>query len=614
MCGIAGLVGQRYSSDRVREMAAVMTHRGPDGSGTWKSQTYSVSLGHQRLAIVDLSETGEQPMALSDAGLALVYNGELYNLTELRGTLEGQGVRFRGHSDTEVLLHAYERWGIDCLSRVSGMFAFGIVDEDRGELVLARDRCGQKPLYYVDKPNGFAFASEVKAFHELDEDFTRIDPGGLEEYLAYGYTLGPQTLTAHVRKLRPGEVLRVDLRTTEVRLDRYWALPRAGGDVVEDVAWLKQRFEELLEDSVRRHLVADVPVGVLLSGGIDSSLVAAMASRLRPNVRTFTVSFPGQGRFDESSYARKVVEKFGLDHTELEVEGFEPEMLRTLAEQYDDPVADQAIVSNYLLSKRVKREVAVALGGDGGDELFGGYRHYLWIETQARLRLVPGPVRQWISSAAEALPVGARGRHHLMGLAGDVESAVAHVNLYFDAGWRSRLVNSLGDLKPETHKCELARGQRDPLDKIMATDFYTTLAEGYLMKVDRSSMLSSLEVRAPMLDDSIIRFSRERVPSRFKCHGGETKILLRQLAADILPEGIASKPKQGFTMPLNEWMSAGWGEFLREILFDPGQQLFEHEAVERLFTLQTRGLNNSNRILSLAILALWRDVYGMGLP
>lgn len=613
MCGIAGLVGQQNSLKRVGEMADALTHRGPDASGSWQSDAYPVSLGHQRLAIIDLSDTGAQPMVLPEAGVALVYNGELYNLDELRGTLKKRGVSFRGHSDTEVLLRAYETWGDGCLDRISGMFAFGIVDERRGALMLARDRCGQKPLYYVHGPETFAFASEVKAFHHLDGDFTRIDPQGLEEYLAYGYTLGPGTLTAGVRKLAPGEKIHLDLESLDLQRENYWSLSGPGAADVDDPSRLERRFELLLEDSIQRHLVADVPVGVLLSGGIDSSLVAAIASRIQPGIRTFTVSFPGQGRFDESSHARKVVEHLGLEHTELQVEGFEPDVLYELATQFDDPIADHAIVPNYLLSKCVKQEVAVALGGDGGDELFGGYRHYDWMQTQARLRNVPEPLRELASRAGKLLPIGTRGRHHVMGVRNGVERAIAHVNLYFDLEWRSRLVEGLGSERPEARKMKLARTRSDPMEMVAATDFYTTLAEGYLVKVDRASMLPSLEVRAPLLDDRIVRFSREEVPPRLKCHGGETKILLRRVARNLLPEEIATKRKQGFTMPVHRWMEEGWGGFLREILLAPSQNLLDHGAIERLLSFQDRGLNNAHRILALAILVLWSDAYGMRL-
>ena len=607
MCGIAGLVERGQAPHVIERMADSLTHRGPDGRGVWRSTVHPVSLGHRRLSIIDLSSAGDQPMIATEAQLALVYNGELYNADDLRRVLESEGFRFRGHSDTEVVLRSYERWGIACLERLSGMFAFAVVDERRGELVLARDRCGQKPLYYVERPGAFAFASEVKALHQWDDRLRVIDPRGLEEYLAYGYTLGPETLTKSVRKLAAGEYLRYAIDTGCARTLRFWTLPVDGLEPLpaQDV---EVEIERLLEDSVRRHLVADVPIGVLLSGGIDSSLISAMAARTRPGVRVFSVGFPGQDRHDESGYARQVATHFGLDHVELEMEGFTADLLERLARQFDDPIADHAIVPTYLLSRRVREEVTVALGGDGGDELFGGYPHYRLIACQARLRRVPAVARSVAGSIGRhMLPVGARGRNHVIGVSGGVENAVAHVNLYFDAVWRGRLCAGCGTGEPEARKRRLiADAPHGPVEKAIVSDFRTTMAEGYLTKVDRASMLSSLEVRAPFLDDRLVDFAFRHVPLSLKCEGSETKIVLRRLAARLLPPGIASKRKQGFTMPLRRWSADGWGSWFRDVLLDSSQTAFDHRAIERLLSRQRAGVDNSARIFSLAMFTLWR--------
>ena len=472
MCGIAGLVGSSADRATIERMTDALFHRGPDDRGIWVSDIHRAAFGHHRLSIVDLSQAGHQPMRLMGPEIAMVYNGELYNTDDLRWELEAEGHRFNGHSDSEVLLHGFAQWGVGCLTRNSGMFAFAILDEPAGRLYLARDRCGQKPLYCAVKGDTFAFASEIKALHQWSSSLQRRDGGALQEYLAYGYTLGPRTLTSGVYKLLPGELLTYDLSTRVIKTAPYFSIPKAAVEPLSAIE-AEERLEELLENSVRRHLVSDVPAGILLSGGIDSSLVTAMAARVQPGVRTFSVTFPGASRFDESAYARRVARHFDTDHTELEMETFGPEVLYDLAYQFDEPIADHAIVPTYLLSRRIRESVTVALGGDGGDELFGGYPHYGIIARQSALRRVPGPARHLLSRLCRAvLPPGSRGRNHLIGLDGPVENAIAHVNLFFDASLRRRLLDEPLNFSPEQRKVERLRGvDRNPMDLAMVSDF-----------------------------------------------------------------------------------------------------------------------------------------------
>ena len=611
LCGIAGVFGHDQDLTNIERMTATMVHRGPDDSGTWRSSVFPIALGHRRLSIIDLSAAGAQPMIDSERGLALVYNGELYNAGALQKRLAGLGHAFAGHSDTEVVLRAYQKWGSACLAELSGMFAFAIVDEKQGELLLARDRCGQKPLYYSVAGGGFAFASEVKALLELTHHPRRIDPVALEEYLAYGHTLGPRTMIEGVSKIAPGQFMRMDLASGERCFERFWELESSSVDP-RPMEVLLEELEVELEAAVCRHLVSDVPVGVLLSGGIDSSLVSAMVARVDRSVKTFSVSFPGGGRFDEAAHARAVAEHLGLNHVEVEIDGFGPEILMDLAEAFDDPLADHAIVPTYLLSRRIREEVKVALGGDGGDELFGGYPHARIVEHQARLRWVPSGVRGAIANASTSiLPPGTPGRNHLIGLAGDVNWAVAHINLYFDPKWRAKLVPILGSKQPEEGKRSSVLGVEGAIQKCLVSDFQTTMAEGFLTKIDRASMLASLELRAPFLDDRLIEFAWAKVPVTLKVNRAETKILLRRLASRLLPESIASRTKQGFTMPLDDWMGSGWGTFFRDVLLDPSQKIFEHDAVASLFEYQRRGFRNAARIFSLVMFALWVRRYSI---
>jgi asparagine synthase (glutamine-hydrolysing) len=493
------------------------------------------------------------------------------------------------------------------------MFAFGIIDERSKKLLLARDRCGQKPLFYYARGGRLAFASELRGLLELPDVPRVIDPVAFEEYLAFGHTLGSRTMIEGVRKIGPGEFLRADLGTGQYRLGRYWRLDvpdvdrRPEGELVDEL-------EGELEAAVRRHLIADVPVGVLLSGGIDSSLISAMVARVDRSVKTFSVSFPGQGRFDEAEHARTVARYLGTEHVELEIEGFGPEVLVNLAEAFSDPLADHAIIPTYLLSRRISEQVKVALGGDGGDELFGGYPHARIVDYQARLRCLPSGIRSAISRASTSLlPPGTPGRNHLIGLAKNVDWAVAHLNLYFDPTWRAKLVPGFWSTRPEEKKQESISGVDGVIQKVLVNDFRTTMTEGFLTKIDRASMWASLEIRAPFLDDNLIDFAWTKVAVDHKLNGSETKILLRRLAERCLPESIASRGKQGFTMPLDRWMGGSWGNFFEDVLLDRSQGIFERRAVERLLQYQRRGFRNGARIFALVMLVLWARQYSIEL-
>ncbi len=621
MCGIAGLCAFGGSGDAgsgealvstVRAMSTTLAHRGPDGEGIWASSRHPVCFGHRRLAIIDLSENGNQPMVFGDAGLSMVYNGELYNTEDLRKPLLEAGYSFRGHSDTEVVLRGYQHWGDGVFERLAGMFALVILDENAGELVMARDRCGQKPLYIARDGKGLAFASEVKALHPARPGLGHIDEDGLADFLAYGYALGPHTLTAGVQKIEAGTMVRVNLATGAFRAETFWTLPTASPERLSE-AEAEERFETLLEDAVRRHLVSDVPVGVLLSGGIDSSLVTAMAARAAPGLKTFSVTFPGQGRFDEAAYAREIANHFGTEHVELEMADFTADTLQKLAVQFDDPIADHAITPSYLLASMIREHVTVALGGDGGDELFGGYPHYGIVTKQAALRRIPGFLRAAGAGVGALLPAGARGRNHLRGMGGPLEAAIARINLYFDAEQRGRLLGNPADNGPERRKIAQAATASGcgPVEQAMACDFHTTMAEGYMTKIDRAAMLASLETRAPILDNALVDFAWRDVPVSVKFHEGRDKILPRRLAARLLPTKVADKKKQGFTMPLDAWLRSGSVGFFRDILLDSSQTLFDHEQIERLFALQDKGYNNSARLFALAMASLWSAHYGM---
>ena len=444
MCGICGIVeasNRRVDGALLARMSETLRHRGPDDEGHWCATDARVGLAHRRLAIIDLSPAGHQPMSDEAGRLWVTYNGEIYNYRELREELRGRGHRFRTASDTEVLLAAYREWGTECPGHLDGMFAFALYDTAERRLFLARDRAGEKPLFVHHAAGRLAFASELKALMADPAFPRRLSPDALDYYLAYGYVPGELCILAGVRKLPPAHTLTYDLDTDETRLSRYWSLPEGPPPDRADARALAEELESLLLESVRRQLVADVPVGILLSGGIDSSLVTAAAARVSSNPpKTFTISFPGHGAFDEGPFARQVARHFGTEHTELAAEPEAVSLLPDLVRQFDEPVADSSMLPTFLVSRLIRPHATVALGGDGGDELFGGYPHYGWIQRQALIRkLVPRPLRGAAAAAAARLPLGVRGRNHLLGLAGDARRGIAHINLYFDAGTRRRL-------------------------------------------------------------------------------------------------------------------------------------------------------------------------------
>ncbi len=454
MCGIVGAVSAAASIDRdaLQEMRDTLRHRGPDDRGIWLSSDSEVGLAHCRLSILDLSERGHQPMATPGGELCITYNGEIYNHAELRRELQAGGAVFRSGTDTEVILEAYRTWGPSCVERLNGMFAFGLYDRGRRSLFLARDRAGEKPLYYWQGGGLFLFASELKAIVRAPQVQRRIDRLSLEHYLAYGYVPGDRCILQGAHKLPPAHVLIYDLGRERVQLRRYWALPEPQPASAADRETLATELESLLADSVRLRLMADVPVGVLLSGGVDSSLLTALAARAPAGVmRTFTLSLPDYPDQDETRYARRVARHFGTEHAELVAEPASVELLPLLARQFDEPLADQSIVPTYMVCRLVGQHVKVAVGGDGGDELFGGYPHYshMLLQEHAR-RWIPGAVRGALAHLAQrSLPLGARGRNHLLGFGGDTSRGIAHINMYFDARTRARLLRPASDAPSE---------------------------------------------------------------------------------------------------------------------------------------------------------------------
>jgi asparagine synthase (glutamine-hydrolysing) len=622
MCGIIGITSRIQVSDRAWLAVGrdALRHRGPDDAGEWWSADGRVGLGHRRLAIVDLSLAGHQPMQDASGELCIVFNGEIYNFADLRRELAGKGHAFRSHSDTEVILAAYREWDTDCLSRLNGMFAFALYDSRQRQLFMARDRAGEKPLFYSLAGGILRFASELKGLMADLAMPRRVDAEALDCYLAMGFVPGERCMLQGVKKLPPAHALVFNTESGQARLWRYWQLPKLNTSAAgqADEVGLLDELEALLEEAVRRQLMADVPVGVLLSGGVDSSLITAMAVRVTPRVKTFTVRFPGHAKYDETKHARLIARHFGTEHVELEAAESTVDLLPRLARQFDEPMADSSMIPTFLVSQLIRKHCTVALGGDGGDELFGGYEHHnrlLWL--QQRLGRIPHAMRAPIAYAAgRLLPVGIKGRNWLQALGVNLNHSLPLIASLFDRSIRKKLMT-------QTHQWPLAaeaiREQRIPvtndlLQRATRTDYENYLAEDILVKVDRASMLNSLEVRAPLLDYRIIEFAFGKVPSHLKATVSSRKVLLKKLCGRILPLEFDQQRKQGFSIPLAHWLQSGpWHDFFQEALLGSDDGLFNRKFVRSLIDGQAKGRGNSERLFSLVLFELWRKEYRVSL-
>jgi asparagine synthase (glutamine-hydrolysing) len=622
MCGLVGIASTLPQSHRTWLSIGrdAMTHRGSDDAGEWWSNDGRVGLAHRRLSIIDLSPAGHQPMHDASGTLSIVFNGEIYNFVELREQLIGLGHRFRSYSDTEVILLAYRQWGTDCLARLNGMFAFALFDAQQQTVFLVRDRAGEKPLFYHHANGVLHFASELKALLADPALPRRIDPEALDCYLAMGYVPGQRCMLQGFNKLPPAHALLFDQKTGLAKVWRYWQLPElvAASPSTVDEAALLDELETLLEDAVRRQMVADVPVGVLLSGGVDSSLITAMAVRVSSQIQTFTIGFPGYGKLDETEHARLIARHFGTRHTKLMAEHPKPDLLPKLARQFDEPMVDSSMIPTFLVSQLIRQHCTVALGGDGGDELFGGYGHYSRLQwMQKKLGPIPRPLRKCIALAAKHfLPDGFAGsniRTWLIALGQDLQRELPQIATCFDSNSRQKLMKGspgYGFVAEDIYQ-NIVPLHLDLLQRATRMDYANYLAEDILVKVDRASMLNSLEIRAPLLDYRLIEFAFGKVPSYLKATEHDKKILLKRLTARVLPPEFDRQRKQGFSIPLDVWLKDGpFRAVFHEVLRDP-QCSFDAQTIENLLRRQDKGDSNGERLFALVMFELWRREYGV---
>ena len=652
MCGLAGAFDPDTEAtawpSRLGGMATALRHRGPDDEGIWHDAQAGIGLAFRRLAILDLSAEGHQPMLSASGRYVMAYNGEVYNFRELRAELEATGSRFRGHSDTEVMLAAFETWGLTrSVSRFVGMFAFALWDRTERRLHLVRDRLGIKPLYWGWSRGALLFASELTALRRHPSFEARLDRDAVASFLRFNYIPAPHAIFEGFRKLEPGCIrsfdLAGDVRSGEGRLTAYWSLAEVAreglahpfaGDEREAVDELERR----LTDSVALRMIADVPLGAFLSGGIDSSLVVAlMRARATGPVRTFTIGFEEQA-FDESTWARRIAQHLGTEHTEQIVTAAQAlAAVPRIASLFDEPFADSSQIPTLLVSELARRHVTVALSGDGGDELFAGYTRYaLFTDLQRNLSRIPRGARRVLGRALGAVPVAAANRmlafadpllrrYGTGGPAGDKIRKLAELvalpddrALYRDllSHWKNPAELVAGGIeRPRlADLAERPQGHPDPIHLLMFDDTLAYLPDDILVKVDRTSMSVGLEARVPMIDHRVVELAWS-LPMSLKVRDGRTKWVLRQILERHVPRELVERPKMGFGVPIELWLRGplrAWADDLlsesrlrREGLLEPG-------PIQQKWREHVSGVRHWHYYLwDVLALQAWREAHGV---
>ena len=600
MCGVVAVLAFRSKFDsqdlsaRAERMAQALKHRGPDGSGVWTDAAVGIALAHRRLSIVDLSPAGAQPMRSASGRFTITFNGEIYNYAEMRAALPEQS--WRGHSDTEVLLASLEAWGVaGALARCVGMFAFAIWDAHSRELVLARDRLGEKPLYYGICDGVLLVASELKAIKAWPGWSDQIDLVALDDFMRHGYVAAPRTIHRNVRKLPPGSILRVPAaraaQALELPVERYWSLEAVAGrtSVALDDDEACQQLDSLLARAIGEQMVADVAVGAFLSGGVDSSMIVALMQRQakRP-VKTFSIGFHEEA-YNEAQHAKAVAAHLGTEHTELYVTPAEARaVIPALPSMFDEPFADSSQIPTYMVAHLARHSVTVSLSGDGGDELFGGYNRYLWAHRiWRRMSVVPHRVRRAAGAAVQSVSPAAWDRlwrvmpkrlqaaqagdklHKLAGLAATGDGRAAYQWLI--AQYREAAPLVIGVAGPGSGPGHALWGVhgRHLADDMMLADAQGYLPDDILVKVDRASMAVSLEARAPFLDHRLVEFAFS-LPLAQKIRNGSGKWLLRQLLYRHVPRKLIDRPKMGFGVPIDAWLRGPLKAWAADLL-DPAR-------------------------------------------
>ena len=624
MCGICGKIffekDKRVDPQLIKIMADSMYHRGPDDEGTYISG--NVGLGHRRLSIIDLNR-GKQPISNEDGTVWIVFNGEIYNYQDLRETLIQRDHKFKTDTDTEVIVHAYEEFGEDCVKRLRGMFAFAIWDDRNQALLIARDRVGIKPLYYYLSAGQLVFASEMRAILQDSSVDREVNLPIIDRFLTYFYIPGDETLLKSIRKLRPGHCLTV--RKGKADIKQYWDLSFTSGNKAHTFNESKEELLGLLKETVRLHMISDVPVGFLLSGGVDSTALLNLSlNETNKDLSTFTIGFDGEDFADERVYARLAAEKFGTKHYEMTIKAQDfVEFLPAYVWHMEEPVCEPPAIALYYVSKLASDHVKVLISGEGGDEAFAGYQNYrnlVWLE---RLKKLAGPFKRPVNDFLNGLEgVASLGR---------LEKYVQLISVPFDQYYYGRtsspftffnsmfkefyspdfirFIDKNRSIEP-TRRCLEHNNSNDYLSRMLYTDTKTWLPDDLLLKADKITMANSVELRVPLLDHVVLEFAAD-IPSHFKVSGMTTKHLLKAAFRDLIPDEIIKREKTGFPVPYARWFNNELYSYAREILLDRetlGRGYFEEKGINSLLQNGTPAIR-SKEIFSLIVLELWHRIF-----
>ena len=604
MCGIAGFIDfhKKSTKSNIQSMIEPLNHRGPDGEGVslFKSKNVIIGFGHKRLSIIDLSQTGKQPMALNQ--LHITYNGEIYNYQEIKNELLELGHHFNGESDTEMILHAYTEWGIKAVERFIGMFAIALFDEKKQEVVFIRDRAGVKPLFYYQKNDLILFSSELKSFHEHPEFEKKLDLNAVAAYMQYGNVPTPHCIFKNCGKIKPGHYLKINLENKSQQEIQYWNVYDFYNQPKLNLSFPEAKIQtkELLKSAFNYRMVADVPVGVFLSGGYDSTTVSSLIqAESTARLKTFTIGVPDIG-LNEAPYARDIAKHLGTDHTEINCTEQEAiEMIKDLPFFYDEPFADSSAIPTTLVSKAARKNVTVALSADGGDEIFGGYNRYDFMHRYGKtLNSIPKAVRKILVGAmgnisSEKIPVlknkyNFHNRYEklktVLNDPSEKEIMLSLSQQFNDEQMKSVMKSEFTSLPTMFQSKEMLEDFKSPLSYMMAIDFQTYMLDDILQKVDRATMTNSLEGREPMLDHRILEFAAQ-LPDEYKYQNGIKKRILREITHDYIPKELLDRPKMGFAIPIAKWLKNELRDHVEEYLNEDRiekQGIFNWEFIAKL--------------------------------
>lgn len=608
MCGICGFINNGYDNKCLYNMNQQISHRGPDDEGYYIDD--SVGLAQKRLSIIDLSTSGKQPMSDNKGDIIVSFNGEIYNYKEIRSELKSKGYIFNSNTDTEVIIYAYKCWGTECLSKFNGMFAIALWDHQSKTLILARDRIGIKPLYYYKKDNEFIFGSELKPIIKHPRFNKKINKEAVNLYLTFGYIPCPHTIYSETYKLEAGKYL--IYKNGQVQINTYWDVLQVKNKVsferhINENNYVDE-LDRLLTSSVRMRLVGDVPVGAFLSGGIDSSLIVAlMQKETKEKVKTFSIGFENQ-EFNEANYAKDIASYLGTDHTELYIKDDQLlSLVEDMVKYYDEPFYDSSSIPTMLVSKLAKEKVTVSLSGDGGDELFCGYKTYSHIKKLSYLHILPKFIKKGIGILGRLYN---KDISRVLDYTGDISNLVINLKCIFSEKERNAILLECVDFDRgiEHFRSYSEIKKKDILDIEMISDIKSYMVDDILTKVDRASMKYSLEARVPLLDHRVVEFSM-RTPLSLKVKKNEMKYLLKQVLYRYLPKSYTNRPKKGFSVPIEQWVR---GPLKSDI-----DRVFDYDFIDKQKIFNPQVLRDeyensrltSKQIWSIYIFQLWYERY-----